>query len=95
MRGLGVDLTRYRHADCADNSNDGRSVSGTVITQGGVAVSWASIMQSCGRLSRAEAEYVALGKGVKEAQLPGAVQSLICPKLRGSCIRVFRITRGA
>ena len=42
VRGLGLDLSAYSDADYADKSNDRRSVSGTVITLGGAAVSWAS-----------------------------------------------------
>ena len=41
----------------------------------------------------AEAEYVALGEGVKEALFTGAALSFICPDLSGSCDRVFRIIR--
>ena len=40
-------------------------------------------------LSTAEAEYVALGEGVKEALRTGAVLSFICPEVTGSCVRVF------
>ena len=39
VRGSGLDLTAYSDADYADKSNDKRSVSGTVITLGGAAVS--------------------------------------------------------
>ena len=43
----------------------------------------------------AEAEYVALGVGVKEALFTGAVLSFVCPELRGSCVRVFEDNQGA
>ena len=85
VRGSGLDLTAYSDADYADKSKGRRSVSGTVITLGGAAVSWASSTQRCVTLSTAEADYVALGKGVKEALLTGAVSSFICPELSGSC----------
>ena len=42
-----------------------------------------------------EAEYVALGEAVKQALFTGAVFSLICPELSGSCVRVFEDTQGA
>ena len=86
VSGSGLDLTAYSDADYADKSNDRRSVSGTVITLEGAAVSWASSTQRCGTLSTAEAEYVALGEGVTEAWFTEAVLSFICPELTGSCV---------
>ena len=41
VRGSGLYLTAYSDVDYADKSNDRRSVSGTVITLGVAAVSWA------------------------------------------------------
>ena len=61
VRGSELDLTAYSDADYADKSTDRRSVSGTVITLGGSAVSWASSTQRCVTLSTAEAEYVVPG----------------------------------
>ena len=47
-------------------------------------------------MSTAEAEYVALGEGVKEALLTGrALLSFICPELSGPCVRVFEDNQGA
>ena len=69
-------------------------MSGTVITLGDAAVSWASSTQRRVTLSTAEAEYVALGEGVEEAFFTGAVLSFICPEFSGSCVRVLRIIRG-
>ena len=65
VTGSGLDLTAYSDADYADKSNDRRSVSGTVLTLGGAAVSWASSTQMCVALSTTKAENVALGEGVK------------------------------
>ena len=79
----GLDLTAYSDADYACKSNDRRLVSGTVNTLGGAAVSWASSTQRCVTLATAEAEYVALGEGVKEALFTGAALSLIRPELTG------------
>ena len=95
VRGSGLDLTAYSDADYANESNDRRSVSGTVVTLGGAAVSWASSTQRCMTMSTTEAEYVALGEGVKEALFTGAVLSFICPELSGSCVRVFEDNQGA
>ena len=89
VRGSGLDLTAYGDADYAGKYDDRRSVSGTVITLGGAAVSWASSTQACVTLSTAEAEYVALGERVKEALFTGAIVTFICPELSGSCVRVF------
>ena len=47
-----------------------------------------------GTLSTAEAEYVALGEGVKEALFTGAGLSFICPEPTGSCVRVFEDNQG-
>ena len=93
-RGSGLDLTAYSDADYADKSNDRRSVSGTVITLEGAAVSWGSSTQRFVTLSTAEAEYVALGEGVKEALFTGEVSSFICLELTSSCVRVFEDSTG-
>ena len=69
-------------------------MSGAVITSGCAAVSWASSTQRCVTLSSAQAEYVVLGEGVKEAFLTGAVLSFICPELSGSCVGVFQDNQG-
>ena len=83
-RGSGLDMAAYSDADYADKSNDRRSVSGTVITLRGAAVSWASSTQRCVTLSTAKAVYVALGEGVKEALVAGAVLKFVCPEQTGS-----------
>ena len=64
VRGSGLYLTAYSDVDYADKSNDRRSVSGTVITLGVAAVSWASNAQWCLTLSTA-AQYVALDEGCR------------------------------
>ena len=46
-------------------------------------------------MSTAEAEYVGLGEGVKEALFTGAVLTFICSELTGSCVRVFEYHQGA
>ena len=95
VRGLRLDLTARSDADYADNSNDRRSISETVVTLAGASVSWASSTQRGVTLSTTEAEYVAPGEGVKEALFTGAVLSFICPELSGSCIRVFHVKQAA
>ena len=70
-------------------------MSGTVVTLGDAAISWAGSTQRCVTLSIAEAEYKALGDGVEEALLTGAVLFFICHELSGSCVRVFEDNQGA
>ena len=94
VRGPGLDLAAYSDADYDDKSNYMRSVSGTVITLGGAAVSWARRMQRCVTLSTAESEHVALGEEVREALFKGAVLTFICPELSGSCVRVPEDNQG-
>ena len=95
VRSSGLDLAAYSDADYADKSNDRRSVSGTVIILRGAAVRWASSTQRCVTLSTAEAVYVALGEGVKEALVAWAVLSFVCPEQTGSCVRGFEDNQGA
>ena len=78
VRGSELDFTAYSDANYADKSNDRRSVSGTVITLGGAAASWASSTQRCVYLSTAKAEYAALGEGERRR---------LC--LRAQCYRLF------
>ena len=66
----------------------------SVITLRGAAVSWASSTQRCVTLATAEARYVALGEGVKEALFTGAAISFIFPELTRSCVRVFEDYQG-
>ena len=59
----------YADANYAENADDRRSVSGVAITVGKSTVSWSSSTQKIVTLSTTEAEYVALGDGVKEGLL--------------------------
>ena len=89
MWGSGLELTVYSDADYADESNDMRSVSRTIVILEGAAVSGASITSRCVTLSTTEEKYVALGEGVKKALFTGTVLSSIYPELSGSCVRFF------
>ena len=95
VRGSGLDLIAYSDAAYADRPNDRCPVSGTVITLGGAAVSWASSTQRCVTLSTAESEYVALDEGMKAALFTEAVLFFIYTELTGSCVRGFEDNQGA
>ena len=73
LRGSGLRLHVYADADYANKENDGRSVSGIVVTLEGTVVSHASDSQLVVSLSTSEAEYIAAGDGVKEALFVRAV----------------------
>ena len=61
-RGPDFTLSVYTDANFAEKADDRRSVSGVV---GSATVSWLSITQKIVTLSTTEADYVALGDGVK------------------------------
>ena len=58
--GLGIGFGYVSDADYADESNNRRSVSGTVVTLRGAAVNWASSTQRCVTLSTAKTENLCL-----------------------------------
>ena len=60
--GIEIDCCVYSDADDGDESNDRRSVSETVVTLGGAAVSLANSVQRCVTLYTPGAEYVDLGE---------------------------------
>ena len=66
-RGSGLNLSVFADANYAEKADDRRSVSGVAVTLGNSVVSWVSSTQEIVTLSTTEAEYVALGDGVKEA----------------------------
>ena len=80
-RGPDFTLPVYTDANFAENADDRRSMSGVVVTLGSAAVSWLSSAQKIATLSTTEAEYVALGDGVREALFAKAVPSFLVPGL--------------
>ena len=62
---------------------------GVAVTVGNSTVSWSSSKQKIVTLSTTEAEYVALGDGVKEALFVNAVVSFIVPSLSEKSIRLL------
>ena len=57
----------YVDADFASKATDRRSVSGALFFAAAMLVVWISRTQKCVSQSTSEAEYLAMGDGVKEA----------------------------
>ena len=70
-------------------------MSGVAVTVGKSSVSWFSSTQKIVTLSATEAEYVALGDGVKEALFVKGVISFIITSISENCIKVFVDNDGA
>ena len=70
-------------------------MSGVAVTVGKSSVSWFSTTQKIVTLTTTEAEYVALGDGVKEALFVKVVLSFIIPSISDNCIKVFVDNNGA
>ena len=94
-RGLDLDLSVYTDSNYAEKADDRRSVSGVVVTLGNATVGWISSTQRIVTLSTTEAEYVALGDGVKEVIFAKSVASFLVPSLSQKTIKVFVDNNGA
>ena len=94
-RGPNLDLSVYTDAHYAEKADDRSSVSGVAVTVGNSTVSWSSSPQKIVTLSTTEAEYVALGDGVKGGLLVKAVLSFIVPSLSKKSIKVLVDDEGA
>ena len=70
-------------------------MSGVAVTVGKLSVSWFSSTHKIIALSTTEAEYVALGDGVKEALFVKGVLSFTIPSISENCIKVFVDNDGA
>ncbi|CAB1096235.1 unnamed protein product [Ectocarpus sp. CCAP 1310/34] len=70
----------YVDADFASKATDRRSVSGALVLVAGCLVSWFSWTQKCVSLSTSEAEYIAMGDGVKEALFVNGMLQFLRPK---------------
>ena len=79
--GSGLEISVFADANYAEKADDLRSVSGVKVTVGKSYVSWFSSTQKIATFSTTEAEYVALGDGVKEALFVKGVLSLIIPSI--------------
>ena len=79
--GPNLDLSVCTDANYAKKADERRSVSGVAVTVGNSTVSWSSSTQKIVTLSTIEAEYVAIGDGVKEGLFVKSVLSFIVPSL--------------
>ncbi|CAN0417780.1 unnamed protein product [Ascophyllum nodosum] len=93
--GSRLEISVFAGANYAEKADDRRSVSGVALTVGRSSVSWFSSTQKIVTLSTTEAEYVALGDGVKEALFVKEVLSFIIPFISENCIKVFVDNDGA
>ena len=91
----GLDISVFANANYAEKADDRRSVSGVAIIVGKSSVSWFSSTQKIVTLSTTEAEYVALGDGVKKALFVKGVLPFIIPSISENCIKVFLDNDGA
>ena len=90
-----MDLSVYTDANYAEKADNRRYVLGVAVTVGNSTVSWSSSTQKIVTLSTTEAEYVALGDGVKEGLFVKAVLSFIVPSLSEKSIKVLVDNEGA
>ena len=67
QRGSGLELAVYADAAYAPQETERKSVSGGAVMCGGAAIQRMSRTQKYTALSSSEAEYVAMGEGLKEA----------------------------
>ena len=93
--GSGLEISVFADVNCAEKADDRRSVSGVAVTVGKSSVSWFSTTQKVVTLSATEAEYVALGDGIKEALFVRGVLSFVIPSISENCIKVFVDNDGA
>ena len=84
-----MDLSVYADANYAEKADDRTSVSGVAVTVSNSIVCWSSSTQKIVTLSTTEAEYVALGDGVKERLFVKAVLSFIVPSLSEKSVKVL------
>lgn len=91
----GVGTLVYVDADFASKATDRRSVSGALVLVAGCPVAWFSRTQKCVTLSTSEAEYVAMGDGVKEALFVNGVLKFLMPSKKIDQIEVLEDNEGA
>ena len=81
-------------ADYAHKADDRRSVLGVAVCCGGTLASWFSRKQKRVTLSTKEAEYVAMGDGVKEALYVRGVLVFLMPSLGRRVLGCLKTKKG-
>ncbi|CAB1115195.1 unnamed protein product [Ectocarpus sp. CCAP 1310/34] len=85
----------YVDADFASKATDRRSVSGALVFVAGMLVVWTSRTQKCVAQSTSEAEYLAMGDGVKEALFEDGMLQFLRPSEKSREIKVLEDNEGA
>ncbi|CAB1104027.1 unnamed protein product [Ectocarpus sp. CCAP 1310/34] len=85
----------YVAADFASKATDRRSVSGALVFVAGMLVVWTSRTQKCVAQSTSEAEYLAMGDGVKEALFEDGMLQFLRPSEKSREIKVLEDNEGA
>ena len=85
----------YVDADFASEATDRRSVSGAMVFVAVMLVVWISRTQKCVSQSTSEAEYLAMGDGVKEALFVNGMLQFLRPSRRPRKIDVLEDNGGA
>ena len=88
-------LSLFADVDYTDRCNDRRSVSGVAVMLENTVVNASSATQHCVTLSTSEAEYVAMGHGVKTALAIKAVLDFVQPHIGGRAIDTYEDNKGA
>ena len=91
----GVALEVYVDSDFASKATGRRSVTGAIVMCAGACVSFISRTQKSVTLSSCEAEYVAMGEGLKDAIFLRYLWSFIFPDRRVGCTVVREDNMGA
>ncbi|CAB1120053.1 unnamed protein product [Ectocarpus sp. CCAP 1310/34] len=85
----------YVDADFASKATDRRSVSGAMVFVAAMLVVWISRTQKCVSQSTSEAEYLAMGDGVKEALFVNGMLQFLRPSVKPRKIDVLEDNEGA
>ena len=81
--------------DFASKVTDRRSVSGAIVFVAAMVVVWISRTQKCVSQSTSEAEYLAMGDGVKEALFVNRMLQFLRPSRKPRKIDVLEDNKGA